>query len=452
MQVGRKFFVGATVVDGVSPAVDATTVVVEGTRITAVASDPAAPRPDAHDQVFEAAGLTLMPGLFQCHMHAAMDGIMSYRELDMKYPSNYLTLVAAKNIERLLRVGFTSAVGAGCPANIDVVLKHAITAGLIDGPRLHACGAHIITTGESLDYMPSFWKSGIRDGFGRVCDGAEAFRKAVRTEIKNGVDIVKVHVSGGHGSNLPVEHVPISFRELRAASDAAHERGKKIRAHAAGKAAILMAVRAGVDLVDHVDFLDDECIEAFTRNGTSIAAGVLSAAAVARGLQAAKRAAAAGTAPKVADRLSSPFFNAIRMDEDEFQRGIDNLRTYLPRALAAGVNIINGDDFGGMSHPHGTYATELTAYVKEVGISPQNVITWATRNSARFLGETELGVVAEGNIADLLVVRGNPLSDITVLEDRDNMLMIMKDGAFVHNSLALRAGAAQARTAAQRSI
>lgn len=431
----RVFFVGATLIDGVNPPLANTTAVVEGTRIAAVGRGAAVPVPVARDLIFDVTGMTLMPGLFQCHLHAAMDNLKSYRELDMKYPSSYLTLVAAKNAELVLRAGFTTAVGAGCPANIDVVLKHAIEAGLITGPRLHACGAHLITTGESLDYMPSFWNSGIRDGFGRVCDGPEEFRKVVRGEIKDGVDIVKVHVSGGHGSNLSADHLAITYDELSAASDAAHERGKKIRAHVASKAGILMAVRAGVDLVDHGDFFDDECIEAFLKNGTSLAAGVLTASGVVKALQA---ASATEARREVRDSLSSPFFSSIRMDKDEFQRGLDNLRKYLPKALEAGVNIINGDDFGGITHPHGTYADELVAYVSEVGIAPKDVIVWATRNAARFLGETDLGIVAAGKIADLLIVKGNPAEDITVLQDQSNLLAIMKGGAFVECRLDAR--------------
>lgn len=448
--VMRVFFVGATLVDGVNPSLENATVVVEGNRIATIGCGADAPVPEARDQVFDVAGMTLMPGLFQCHLHAAMDNIMSYRELDMKYPVNYLTLVAASNAQRMLRVGFTSAVGAGTPANIDVVLKHAIEAGLVTGPRLYACGPHVITTGESLDYMPSFWKSGIRDGFGHVCDGPEEFRKAVRTQVKDGVDIVKVHVSGGHGSNLSADHVPITYDELRAASDAAHERGKKIRAHAASKAGILLAVRAGVDLVDHVDFFDDECIDAFLTQGTSMAAGVFSASGVIRSIEAAERRSATQPQAKVTDRLSSPFFNSIRMDKDEFQRGLDNLRKYLPRAQEAGVNIVNGDDFGGVSHPHGTYADELVAYVQEIGIAPKDVIAWATRNSARFVGETQLGVVAAGKLADLLVVKGNPLEDITVLRDPSNLLAVMKDGAFAECRLDARKVAAE--TAPARSM
>lgn len=439
--MSQTLFTHATLIDGTGQIRPNMSVLVEAERITAVAPSAELPPPTPETRVYDLAGRTLMPGLFQCHMHAAMDGIMSYRELDMKYPATYLTLVAARNMQRMLEFGFTTAVGAGGPANIDVTLKHAIGAGLFTGPRIFACGAHIVTTGESLDYMPSFWKSGLRDGFGRVCDGADAFRHAVRSEIKDGVDVVKVHVSGGHGSNLPADCMAITYDELRAAVDAAHERGKKIRAHVASKAGILMAVRAGVDLIDHADFFDDECIEAFLKNGTSIAAGVLTALGVVRSLAQSRQRAASGE-PRSVDRLSSPFFNGINMDEEEFQAELDNLRTYLPRAQAAGVNIINGDDFGGVNRPHGTYADELVNYVETVGIAPIDVLTWATANSARFLGTDDLGGIAPGKLADMLVVDGNPAEDITLLRTPGRLLAVMKGGDFVHS--ALEAGAVPA--------
>lgn len=430
--MNRIFFVGATLIDGINPARDDVTVVVEGNRISAVGLGTDVPVPDGSDQVFRLErGVTLMPGLYQCHLHAAMDDIMSYMELDMKYPANYLTLIAARNVERLLRLGFTSAVGAGSPANVDVVLKHAIAAGLIKGPRLHACSPHIITTGESLDYIPSFWQSTLRSGFGRVCDGAGEFRRTVRAEIKDGVDIIKVHASGGHGSNLPVECLPITFEELDAASQAAHERGKKIRTHAANKAGILLSLRAGVDLIDHVDFLDDECIEGFVKSGVSVTFGVLSMVCALKAMDSFERRSREGGQMSAKDKLSSPFFSSIRVDKGEMQGALDNYRAFLPKVLRAGVNIVNGDDFGGATTPHGTYMDELVGYVEEIGIDAKDVITWATRNAARFVGEQDLGVLAEGKIADLLVVKGNPIKDITVLQHPSNLLAVMKDGVFI---------------------
>jgi imidazolonepropionase-like amidohydrolase len=431
--MARTFLFGGTLLDGIHEPQSDVTVIVEGNRIAALGRRAELMQPQAQDQTYDVSGMTLMPGLFQCHLHAAMDNIYGYHDLDMKYPANYLTLVAAKNVELMLNVGFTSAVGAGSPANIDVVLKHAIAADLIKGPRLFACSQHLVTTGESLDYMPSFWRSGMESGFGRVCDGPDEFRKAVRAAIKDGADIVKVHATGGHGTTLSTDCLPITVEELRAACDAAHERGKKIRAHAASRVGILMCAHAGVDLIDHVDFLDDECIEAFLKHGTSITPGAFIVVRTLNVLKAHARAAEGGAEP--IRSLPSPFFSSISIDTGEYQRALDNFRALLPRALQAGVNIINGDDFAAPVAPHGTYADELVSYVDDIGIAAKDVIRWATGNAARFVGEADLGVLDAGKIADLLIVKGDPLANIALLQQRSKLAAVMKDGKFVHSQI-----------------
>lgn len=428
--MSRTFFTHSTLLDGLNAARPNSTVVVEGNRIVAVAPSQDAPTPEPGDRIFDLEGSVLMPGMFMCHFHAAMDSIMSYIDLDMKYPANYLTLVAARNAARMLHVGFTSAIGAGSPDNIDVVLKHAINDGLMAGPRFTACGRHLCTTGESLDSHPGFWKTGFL-GFGHPCDGADEFRKAIRTEIKDGVDIIKLHVTGGHGSNYDMSIMPITYAELEAAVDAAHERGKKIRSHSANKEGILACIKAGVDLIDHADCMDDECIDAFVKNGTTITAGVHVTQTFINLIEAASKS---DVPPGPLPTLSSPFFSPIASTVEESYQSMANYRKFLPRAQQAGVNIVNGDDAGAI-WPHGYYADELTSYVEEIGISPLDVLRWATSNPARFLGQGDIGIIAEGNLADMLVIDGNPAEDISVLQQRDKLKAIMKDGLFVRCAL-----------------
>jgi imidazolonepropionase-like amidohydrolase len=426
--MGRTLFANANLIDGTNPPQVGMTVAVEGSRIVAVGPAQAT-RPEPGDQVFDLAGASLMPGMFQCHMHAAMDDTQSFIELDMKYPPNYLTLVAARNLNRMLRLGFTSMVGAGSPANIDVVLKHAINGGLFPGPRVFACGHHISTTGESLDFHPSFWKSDLQ-GFGLVADGPDEFRKAVRQEIKDGADIVKVHTTGGHGSNYPARFLTVSNDELQAATDAAHERGKKIRTHTVGKAGILAAARMGVDLIDHVDHLDDECIEAFLKHGTTVTIGAHVMLKLIGFLE------ASATQPRRRDPMASPFFSAVdRSDPNAPYEAMEHYREFVPRAVKAGVNIVLGDDTGGGIVPHGAYADELVTCVEELGVPADDVIRWATGNAGRFIADGDLGVIAEGRLADLVVAAGDPTRNIRLLQDPKNLRAIMKDGVFVKQAL-----------------
>src|ERR1700686_2720308 len=187
--MGRIFFRRANLIDGRNAPKKNATVVVENDRITAVVTDGDVPKPAAHDVVYDLAGRSLMPGMVQCHYHVAYDNIGDLLDIDMKHPPTMLTLIAAKNAESLLRSGFTGAVGAGTLHNIDVTLKGAIDDGIIGGPRLLPCGREFITTGDSVDVHPSWWKLQMEGGV-QICDGPDEFRKAVRNEIKGGAEIV----------------------------------------------------------------------------------------------------------------------------------------------------------------------------------------------------------------------------------------------------------------------
>ena len=196
--MARIFFRGVNLIDGDHKPQPNTTVVIQGKRIGAVAKNGAAPKPTSKDTVYDLHGKSLMPGMVQSHYHVAYANVGNMNDIDMKYPPTYLTLIAAKNAELLLSCGYTGAAGAGTMHNIDVTLKKAIDGGMIPGPRFLACGRDVVTTGDSVDCHPDFWKLGM-DGLARICDGPDDFRKAVREEIKLGVDIIKLYPTGGHG-------------------------------------------------------------------------------------------------------------------------------------------------------------------------------------------------------------------------------------------------------------
>jgi imidazolonepropionase-like amidohydrolase len=408
---GRTFFRRANLIDGMHPPKKNATVVVEGERITAIGTNGDVPKPTAHDTVYDLNGRSLMPGMVQCHYHAAYDNIRDLFDLDMKHPPTMLTLIAAKNAELLLRSGFTGAVGAGTLHNIDVTLKHAINRGLIPGPRFMACGRDVVTTGDSVDFHPSWWKLQM-EGLGLICDGPDEFRKAVRDEIKQGVDIIKLYPTGGHGLTWPADVMTMTLDEMKAASDAAHERGKKIRGHIISKRGILAALDAGIDVIDHADMMDDECIERLAQAGAFVAPSLYFPYMLVEQKRRTGKAAFSGV--------------------EEMERGIEHSRRVLPQAQAAGVKFVIGDDFGTEAMPHGDYAKELAAYVNGAGISALDVITWATRNGAELLGmKDDLGTIEAGKLADLLVVNGDPVANISVLQDRANLDVVMKDGKFV---------------------
>jgi imidazolonepropionase-like amidohydrolase len=422
--MGRIFFRGANLIDGVHKPKRNATVVVEGERITAVGTNGDAPAPSAHDTVFDLAGKSLMPGMVQCHYHVAYPNITNLDDIDMKYPATYLTLIAAKNAELLLRSGFTGAVGAGAVHNIDVTLKRAIDNGLIPGPRMLPCGRDIVTTGDSIDCHPNFWQMKM-EGIARICDGPDEFRKAVRDEIKQGVEMIKLYPTGGHGLSWPSEVMTISDDEMTAAAQAAHERGKKIRGHIASKKGIMKALKAGLDVIDHGDMMDDECVETLVKQGGYVTPSLYFPYLV---MEEKRRTGKAS------------------FDTGGMERGLENSYRMLGRAQAAGVKLLVGDDFGVGAMPHGDYAKELEAYVKGAGIPALEVIGWATHNGAELLGmKDELGTIESGKLADLLVVNGDPVADITVLQKRANLAVVMKGGNFVECQL--KPGKATAKAA-----
>jgi imidazolonepropionase-like amidohydrolase len=412
--MARIFFTGANLIDGVNPPKPNTTVVVENERVTAVGTDGNVPQPAARDTVFDLGGRSLMPGMIQCHFHGGYININSIADIELKYPPTYLALAAAKNAELLLRSGFTGAVGAGSPHNVDVALKDAIRDGLIPGPRLVACGHDIVTTGGPIDVNPDYWKLGI-EGLCRVCDGPDEFRKVIRQEVKQGADIIKLYVTGGHGFEMKAKEVPMKFDEIQAAAEAAHERGRMVRGHVVSRPAIMDCLRAQMDLLDHADAMDDECIDLMVKQDSFVT-------------------------PSLYFTWKTTDFMRKRMSAERLaqeERWLEMGYKAVEKANKAGVRLVIGDDFGTSWMPHGDYAVELEFYVKYAGTSPLDVIRWATRNGAGLLGlGDEIGTIETGKIADLLVVNGDPVRDISVLRDRSKLDVIMKGGQFVESKLA----------------
>lgn len=408
--MGRLIFADANLLDGEHPTRPGSTVVVEGDRITSVGDVVVGAGPD--DRVVDLAGRTLMPGMVTCHFHATYDELGAKpAPFGLEQPPAYQALVAARNVETALRCGFTGVVSAGAPHDIDASLKRAIEDGLVAGPRFLAGSRDVSTTGHANDNAPWYWELQAWGAIRRV-DGPDEVRKAVRDEIKRGAEIIKLFVTGGHGVMAPRAQIEMTRDELTAAIDTAHERGALIRGHIANKRALLMAVEAGIDVVDHGDELDTECISALAETGTFLVPSVFF--------------------PKTLAEQMGPglgFTDAMRAD-------VEHMCKMLPDAEAAGVRLLLGDDYGAMGFPHGRYGAELAVYVEDAGIAPADVIRWATKHGAELMGKgDELGTIEEGNLADLVVVDGDPSDDVTLLADPENMLAIVKDGAFVKDAL-----------------
>jgi len=255
-------------------------------------------------------------------------------------------------------------------------------------------------------------------GVVRVCDGPDEFRKAVRDEIKRGAEIIKVYVTGGHGVTTPKHNISLALDELHAVVDAAHGRGKRVRGHVAHKRAILDCIAAGVDIIDHADGMDEECIDKLAEAGTFVLPSLYLPLKMLEYL---------GDAPPPGAKPEMGFNTETGQD-------FSDMCGMLAKAVEAGVKLCVGDDFGAAPTPHGAYIEELAVYVDHAGIPPLEVLRWATKNGGELFGQPDkVGTIEEGKFADLVVVDGDPSDNIGVL--RDGVVAVMKDGKFFVDAL-----------------
>ena len=407
--MARLFLTNAHLIPGDGPGRRGMTIVVRGERIEMVTDGPADAGPE--DRVVDLGGRSVMPGLITCHHHAGYHQIgKKPLVVGFEAPPAYLALAGGRSMKLLIEAGFTGAVGAGNGFAMDASLKMAIEDGMIPGPRLLPCGRGISATGFSLDHQqPWYWHAPFIDV--KTADGADGFRKAVREEIREGAEMIKLYSTGGHLSVTPGGQMEITREELAAAIQAAHAHGAKIRTHASCAQATIEAIEAGIDIVDHADFLDEAGIEAFLKSGVFFLPSLRLAT------ESKKHGFSPGT-------------------PGEMEAEMEHMRRMVPIAAKAGVRMVLGDDYGIVIMDHGSQIDEAAFYVNEIGIPALDVIRWGTINGAELMGRGhELGTVEAGKLADLLVVDGNPLEKIDVLTDKANLLAIIKGGEFFKDEL-----------------
>ena len=394
--MGRMIFRNANLLDGDNPARKNTTIIVEGERIAEVTSGAVAPR--AGDNVVDLHGMTLMPGMVSGHYHAAYS--IGGDKVPMGAPATQLAIHALANVQKALRAGYTSVVGAGTFHDIDGRLAEAIDSGVVVGPRLIPSSRALspkVTEDEPAEGVP--WLK---------CWGPDDFRAAAIGEIERGAKIVKLFAAQGHAMRSCRE---MTFEELKAASDAAHERGARTRAHVCGAAQVMKCIKAGVDIIDHADWMDDEVIDALIANNRFVLPSMYT--------------------PWLSS-ADPTLEGAEYYDKDDFEY----MRAKVPLANARGVKFVPGDDFGFFDMaPHGAYSGELACYVEQVGISPLDVIRWATRYGGEMTGIADLGTLEPGKLADMVIVDGDPSVDITILQKPERIIAVIKGGAVVAGAL-----------------
>ena len=396
---------GATLIDGTGapPVADATIVVQDG-RIESIAVGSRGPWPSSH-QVIDAAGLTVLPGLIDCHDHLAFHGYELASRWGLSEPSSTRSLRTARVIERTLEAGYTTVRDAG---GLDVGFRLAIEDGLIRGPRLLTAIAIVSPVGGIGDRVsPSGHECLVPPDPalpGSVANGVEDVRRVVRTMIRAGADVIKCATTGGassragHGPRDPA----FDRDEMRALVDESHAQGRKVMCHALGGPGLRLALEAGVDSIEHGCYLDEdpELIPMMAERGVFFVPTLL-----------VYQYHSESKAAHVRERS-----RALR----------DHHRESIRRALAAGVRVVAGTDAGGHGHPPN--AGELPLLVAG-GLTPMQAIQAATGWAAECLGlARSIGTIEKSKRADLIAVAGDPLADVGILADPARIRLVFKDG------------------------
>jgi imidazolonepropionase-like amidohydrolase len=371
----------------------------------AAAQAPAAP-PDA--RVIDAQKGTILPGLIEAHFHATYFNVAELADLDIKYPVEYVTLLAAANAKLALECGYTAARSCGSLHNIDVWLKKAIENDLCPGPRLAAAGREICGSGGLMDWNPDYLKLGM-EGLILLVNGPVETRAAVRKLAKDGVEWVKTYPSGDAASPHADHHsLCMTREELDAAVAEAHNYRLKVTGHCRATQGIKNALLAGFDAIEHATFIDAETLDLLlTRNVPVVPALYFEKASIEHGKD-----------------FGMPQW-VIDGHKETLEGGAESAR----KILKAGGRLGMGGDYGFAWTPHGDYAKELTFFVNEIGFSAADTLKCATKTGAEILGrDKELGTLQAGKLADVLVVDGDPLKDIRLLEDRSRFIAVLQGG------------------------
>jgi imidazolonepropionase-like amidohydrolase len=393
---------------GAPPVRDAALVIRDG-RIVYAGPVGGAPTPPPERTEIDARGGTILPGLVEAHFHPTYFNVAALEDLDIKYPVEYVTLLAAANARLALECGYTAARSGGSLFNIDVWLKKAIEDDLVPGPRLAASGREICGVGGLMDWNPDFRKIGM-EGLVLLVNGPDEARAAVRKLVKDGVEWVKTYPTGDAAAPDVNDHhtLCMTFEEMHAVVAAAHNHKLKVTGHCRATEGIKNALRAGYDTIEHGTFMDDEALDLLLERDTPVVPALyFEQASIERGPE-----------------IKMPQ-KVIDGHKETLEGGAESCR----RILKAGGRLGMGGDYGFAWNPHGDYAKELTFFVRYVGFSALDTIKCATKTGAEILGRGhELGTVEAGKLADVLVVDGDVMKDIAILEDRSRFIAVLQGG------------------------
>ena len=420
--MGRIMIQNATIFDATGAKPFVGDVLIDGNRIASVT--PGGGAAAGADQVIDATGLFCMPGMTEGHAHLSFENVTATENLITPSPEA-MVFTAARGAKALIDAGFTSAYGASeAKLRLGVAVRDEVNAGRIPGPRIRAGGLEISVTGamgdESKEHNP-------RIGPSSLINGSDAMRETVRFHCREGVDNIKLDVSGDpFYPSTPSTCTPMTFEEVKAAADTAHAYGRKINAHTRSILGSKYCIRAGVDGLFHCEHSDEELLDMMeaAKDRIFVVPTIDLFDALAGG-----RASPFGITPEIAGYMG------IQPLIEESVRTHTELRK-------RGVRHLIGGDYGFAWSPQGTQANDLAHFMKYYGYSAAEALICATRYGGQAMrDEGDLGTLAAGQLADLILVSGDVLADVTILADPARIAMVMKDGGIHSLSPALAAKA-----------
>jgi imidazolonepropionase-like amidohydrolase len=402
-----------TLIDGSGKAASRNdAIVIEGNRIKSVGALP----PDVtledrrNVQVIDAAGQWIMPGLIDAHCHMSYGYPMIKGEGKGKGTTRpeFSTLKSARSAQKVLRAGVTSISVPGGTWFTDVGVRDAIRLGLMQGPRMFVAGRMIVTYGCIEDDEPS-WEGTPDHSIGKLCNTADEMVTEVRRQSKHGVNFIKMADSRSGESQM------LAREEIAAVVGEAHRRNLKVAIHSRGAGSTRAAAEAGVDWIVHADLATERDLEAVAKAGMPIL----------------PTATFLSVVIELGRKIGA---EQVQLDINRMQRHYELLGKLMHKARELGIRLLVGTDTGNNAFtPHGElHAKELEIFVKHGGYSPMEAIVAATRDNALAVGlDGQVGEVAPGRLADIIVLDKDPIADITVLQGGKHLTRVIKDGRLI---------------------
>ncbi len=398
-----------SLIDGTGSApVPGTDIVIDGDNITAVGRHGEVSVPTGA-RTIDATAMTIMPGLIDAHCHVTFDDVQSNDELFFHRPPTTAAMVTLFNLPKLLLAGVTSMMDPDTVMGIGPEIRDVVESGAFPGPRIATGGQAMLTSvgGTAGRLIPDHGKV----GYAAVVNTIDEMVIETRRQIKNGADWIKIHATG----SIPTQRGELqvwTLDEMKTVCNTSHALGVPVVAHCRSASSTRDAALAGVDLILHASFMDDEALQAVIDNEAALCPTFTFLA-------------------NLADY--GECVGAGLGMQDIFRGEIKSTAAMVRVAYDEGVPILCGSESGFALTPYGHWhAREMEVFVNELGLSPVEAISCATRSNAIAMRmEGELGVIAEGARADVLVIAGDPAGDVTVLQDRSRLRAVISRGSLV---------------------